>query len=78
MSANMLPYIVRYDSAPMSSHRTMQHAIEAAAELHERHGMPLDRLRIFDRRPDVAFSEHTLTREAIAYVATPVSAGGAA
>jgi hypothetical protein len=54
----------------MSSHATAQCANDAAIALHERHGMPLDRISVQDRREGIAFPFTTLARELIGYAGT--------
>lgn len=65
-----LPYLVRFGRVPMSSHPTAQSAADAVIDLHERHGMPLDRLMVQDRRDGIAFPFTTWARELMGYAGT--------
>ncbi len=63
-----LPYLVRFDSRPMSSHADLAGALSACDDMATTHGMPLDRVDIIDRRPGKAWNRTTVTREACAIV----------
>jgi hypothetical protein len=64
-------YSVTYQGVSMHSHPTFQSAMEGAASDHERHGMPLDRMRIVDSSLGVAWASFTIARESMGYCASP-------